>query len=862
MEKLDEPEDVKNEPLPLKSEPIEVENAVASTLATPFAQPIFAAFKSKAQKQREYRQRLAASRTPAEAAAARKSKNERQRKNRLRQAANLAIASGSLQATTASSSRSTIPVLMEVQATPFAEPITAAPKTRAQIQREYRQRMAVSRTPAQAAAAREARNARERYNRLRQAATLPIVSGSLQATTTSSSRSGQRLNTVHVDTQRQFTDQQRQILATEPAETTVQPSTSSDQIEVQAQSTWNTKWASSVMRFKSTVLDNDFGYAGSVGDRLWFRNDLKPITAEQLKEGISSKETKQLKENNAETKREMSKERSRRFRERKRLDMLKYVQLVVQDEVPGPSFDNPPPLVPINRGTTNPGSQIAGIPTNISRPLFLRAIWNTKCEEYSDRVEKMKQWEEVVNLFVDHHASVEEKRKYGKLLQKRWRTLRDAFVKQRRELANTNNECGAMNKKYKYYDQLLFLSPIVSINTTQNFMPSQEFDTESQNYINIAVPGPSDLNHTNIIPKRIKIKSDTTDTVLKDLAKVLKSFLYRRTDEEDSILQFMLSMVDDFKRVPQKLQSRLKINVLKCVLEARDEDEVSGGSKSKEKENEIKLFCPKCKTEVSHTAEGIQADQTKIIVAKVYNYLEQEYEELKKTFEGIDQTPLSKIRQRTALATGVSETMVEEILQEEARRHEELHQETLLEESRARKRQRQTENLMEEGSSDENEADDEDKNEDEDIADDDDQIETLVIKEEPIEPYNEEPEAYVELPAVKQEPGEFGVNQEVAQPVSVCLKTEPQDEEEATASTETTAVQHASKSKKRRTTKRNTDVPPAATISPATSVLPGTSTPGSSAIPGTSAPPERRLILLEDGEVKMEQIEIGEEGFS
>lgn len=85
MEKQpDEPEDVTNEPLPSMSEPMEVQDAVASTLATPFAHPIIAASKSKAQKQREYRQRIAASRTPAQAAAARKSQNERQRNHKLR----------------------------------------------------------------------------------------------------------------------------------------------------------------------------------------------------------------------------------------------------------------------------------------------------------------------------------------------------------------------------------------------------------------------------------------------------------------------------------------------------------------------------------------------------------------------------------------------------------------------------------------------------------------------------------------------------------------------------------------------------------------------------------------------------------
>ncbi|KAL3279566.1 hypothetical protein HHI36_017073 [Cryptolaemus montrouzieri] len=52
MEKQpDESEDFTNEPLPSMSEPMYVQDALASTSSTPFAQPIIAASKSKAQKQ-------------------------------------------------------------------------------------------------------------------------------------------------------------------------------------------------------------------------------------------------------------------------------------------------------------------------------------------------------------------------------------------------------------------------------------------------------------------------------------------------------------------------------------------------------------------------------------------------------------------------------------------------------------------------------------------------------------------------------------------------------------------------------------------------------------------------------------------
>ncbi|CAH2098562.1 unnamed protein product [Euphydryas editha] len=157
-------------------------------------------------------------------------------------------------------------------ATPLPEPPTiAAPKSRSQKQREYRQRIKASRTPAQVLAARAFDAERQRNCRLRKAAYSALVRGSLESTTASSSRSETRSNDVQTG--------------------------SSDQIKKQhPQSAWNTRWAFSIFRFKTTFLDNDFGYACSVCDRLWFKKELKHITSAQL-EVISewfNKENRQL----------------------------------------------------------------------------------------------------------------------------------------------------------------------------------------------------------------------------------------------------------------------------------------------------------------------------------------------------------------------------------------------------------------------------------------------------------------------------------------------------------------------------------------------------------------------------------------
>lgn len=73
-------------------------------------------------------------------------------------------------------------------------------------------------------------------------------------------------------------------------------------------------------------------------------------------------------------------------------------------------------------------------------------------------------------------------------------------------------------------------------------------------------------------PKKTK-NSDPTDKIGSELLNVLKSTLQRKTDEEDCDRQFMLSLVDDFKKVPQRLKPRLKINIMKCIMEAQNEED-------------------------------------------------------------------------------------------------------------------------------------------------------------------------------------------------------------------------------------------------------------------------------------------------
>lgn len=111
-------------------------------------------------------------------------------------------------------------------ATPFAElPTIAAPKSKAQKQREYRERIAASRTSKQAITARKSDAERQRNYRLRKAANSALVTSSLKSTAASSSRSGSKSNDFQTDTQLKLRHQKRQTTAAEPAQIPVQSKT-------------------------------------------------------------------------------------------------------------------------------------------------------------------------------------------------------------------------------------------------------------------------------------------------------------------------------------------------------------------------------------------------------------------------------------------------------------------------------------------------------------------------------------------------------------------------------------------------------------------------------------------------------------
>ncbi|XP_067121321.1 uncharacterized protein [Centruroides vittatus] len=107
------------------------------------------------------------------------------------------------------------------------------------------------------------------------------------------------------------------------------------------------------------------------------------------------------------------------------------------------------------------------------------AIYNCKLKEYSNRDIKRKYWDEIGKEMYekwDRYSAV-EKNELGKLMLTKWKSIRDHFKKElRANRASKNGDPATKKKKYIYYDNLLFLIPLLDDNhqATTNFTFANE----------------------------------------------------------------------------------------------------------------------------------------------------------------------------------------------------------------------------------------------------------------------------------------------------------------------------------------------------------------------------------------------------
>jgi hypothetical protein len=143
-------------------------------------------------------------------------------------------------------------------------------------------------------------------------------------------------------------------------------------------------------------------------------------------------------------------------------------------------------------------------------------------------------------------------------LQKKWKNIRDCYFREIRRLKNVRSGAAAPKKStYIYFDQLHFLKVVtesgpLTSNIERATEPEAEEVSETQSC------------HDYIPPQK---KKRNDDVIGMEMVNVLKSSIKSREESErhDADKLFLLSLLDDFKAIPQYSKNRAKIEMLNLV---------------------------------------------------------------------------------------------------------------------------------------------------------------------------------------------------------------------------------------------------------------------------------------------------------
>ncbi|XP_044739075.1 uncharacterized protein LOC123300554 [Chrysoperla carnea] len=88
-------------------------------------------------------------------------------------------------------------------------------------------------------------------------------------------------------------------------------------------------------------------------------------------------------------------------------------------------------------------------------------LWQTSHVAYGDKDVKTKAWQQVLETLYPEWDTlpIEDKMNKGNDVQRRWKNIRDSFKKELNKQQQASKRNIEKRKKYKYFDDLLFLIP-------------------------------------------------------------------------------------------------------------------------------------------------------------------------------------------------------------------------------------------------------------------------------------------------------------------------------------------------------------------------------------------------------------------
>lgn len=150
----------------------------------------------------------------------------------------------------------------------------------------------------------------------------------------------------------------------------------------------------------------------------------------------------------------------------------------------------------------------------------------------------------------------------GLSIQKKWRNIRDCFVKAHKAKETKSGSAAKKKTSYVFYDSLLFLKDTVTVNSTTGNVTTENEDGNTAMQNEETLP-----SNTSWAPKRNK-KNNSDDLIGRELVGALNRNLERKSVEDDEDRLFFLSLVKEFKKIPEHTQLQSKLDILKVIKDA------------------------------------------------------------------------------------------------------------------------------------------------------------------------------------------------------------------------------------------------------------------------------------------------------
>ncbi|XP_072945497.1 uncharacterized protein [Epargyreus clarus] len=192
------------------------------------------------------------------------------------------------------------------------------------------------------------------------------------------------------------------------------------------------------------------------------------------------------------------------------------------------------------------------------------AIWDPYTEEYSDRECRRRLWEEVTCAMFDEEMSEDERSDISKLLQQKWKNIRTSFTREIRRRAGKAGSAANRKTPYVHFDSLKFLMPTVDPNRVQENGDTgqEEIDNEENRVCRKTSPLPTPRK------KRRVDFNDELDQALQNCANMTKRREGQTNLEDieaDRDRLFFLSLLDDFKKIPDQKKLTAKMEIIRVI---------------------------------------------------------------------------------------------------------------------------------------------------------------------------------------------------------------------------------------------------------------------------------------------------------